>query len=181
MMSARVTTTTNRCRAGFTLIELLAVLVIVAMVVGIVMISMRGSLKKAQRQLVRQKLESVDQRLRLAAVRSGRPRTMIIDLDSKCLWETRPSAREQSAVLLEVELPIRRIVIDGQVADYGQVPIVYRVDGSSSTYAVQFNDTSQRRQWILTAGRTGYCYAAQDAQEIAQLFQLQSTARFDAH
>lgn len=153
-------------RHGFTIVELIAVLVLLSLVAGTVVFSLRGNVANSRAELAIEKLQLVDRQLRDSASRSGRASSLRFDVSRGKVARSVRGARD---LVIEDDIPVLRFRSKDLDADGGQVAVQFLPDGTSPTYAVCLRQNGQARKWIIFAGLTGQALVTSDAGEVEQL------------
>jgi prepilin-type N-terminal cleavage/methylation domain-containing protein len=151
-------------RSGYTLLELMVVLVLLALVAGGVLVSVKEPLRRARGNLAIDEWKAIDSQLREQAIRTQRPVWLVA--------HPRRHAIERVATDRQGRANSQRLPLSGtwtsvatsarQEGD-GTVKIPFWPNGQSSTYAVEIPDQRGRPQWLALAGVTGQPVVMTDA------------------
>lgn len=146
----------SRTRGAFTLIELAAALLLLAVVAGLVAVSLRGPYRRAQLGESIEGILWLDHQARERARRGRRPLRLVLDLDSgRVALQGERSAENETGYRLPDGLSIDRFVSTSERVDYGRAVVRYTPFGASPTYALRLRGAGTAPRWLLVTGLSG--------------------------
>jgi type II secretion system protein H len=171
-----------RPRRGFTLIELLVVLIIMALLMSVVTLSLKGPYQAAQLQNAAEQLQLVDRQLRDHARRTGIGSDVIVDLDKRSIEIRRHGAtgNDDRDVALLGNIEVDRVLTARGRSENGRVTLRCSSLGHTPTYALRLRIGSRQSKWVMFTGITGEAMEADHENELSAAFALLAAARPDA-
>ncbi|MEM1068736.1 MAG: prepilin-type N-terminal cleavage/methylation domain-containing protein [Planctomycetota bacterium] len=152
-------------RTGFTLIELVVVLVIMALLVSIAAVSLRGTMDRYHLNQAKQVIISSDAKARRQARSIERPLVMTIDRRKRQIRIGESIFRIPAAVEVASVDTGRRVTVGTEVEiDFGR-------SGWSPSYAVELKRGSASR-WIVVLGGSGQVLTVEDREAADELLSL---------
>lgn len=145
--------------AGFTLIELVIVMILVALLSGLVMYSVRGHVDAAAIQRAAEQFQSLDRRLRAETRRAERAATIQFRDKGRRISVDSETDLSSTGIDIDQTLPgsvsvesLRLARVDGSSAT-GRV--LLNAHGQSVNYAVHLVTASGAEAWVVTLGVSG--------------------------
>lgn len=163
----------NNNRAGisrhaFTLIELVAVIVIVALMSGIVVYSVRGHIDAAALEGAVQRFQSLDQRLRSEAKRFEQPAEVLIGRRGTELT-VRSSIDLKSTGISRNGTLGSRVTLDSLIEGRRATSsnrITFNSAGRTPNYAAKFVTANNAVAWLVVLGTSGQQIRCQSEEEV---------------
>jgi prepilin-type N-terminal cleavage/methylation domain-containing protein len=166
---------------GYSLLELLVVLVLLTLVAGGVMVSIKEPLRRARGQLALDEWQALDGQLRELARRTQRPVRLVVHVRRRIL--ERVSDDDQGRSVTQ-SLPLAgswsRVAKSGTESKDDDLHIPFWPDGRSATYAVEIPDAHGRPIWLVFAGVTGQPRVQSHAHTVTQLLDRPRAGGTDA-
>lgn len=160
---------TRRCRkSGLTLIELVAVLALCAVVAGIVVVSVRSHVARANLASSCEMLMACDSHARHVAHERGRPTRLLIDSGDRATIRL-PNGRIR-AVARGVK--IDRLRTARTSTRTGTLQVVMTADGQSETYAVRLTAGEKLSRWVVVLGGSGQTLVLKDERRVRRLLAI---------
>lgn len=168
-------------KSGFTLIELLVVLIVVALLMAVVTLSLKGPYQAAQLQNAAEQMQLVDRQLRDHARRTGSGSDVIVDLDKKSIEIRRHGAgNDDQVVELLGNIEVDRLLTARGGSENGRTTLRFSSLGHTPTYALRLRIGGGNSKWVMFTGITGEATEADHEHEISAVFALLAAARPDA-
>jgi len=171
-------------RRAFSLLELMIVLVLISVMAGAVVLSFRGSLHNAKLATALSAIQSLDQRMRYAAIEQKRMSMLILDLREGRLQSAGRASGQSSGKAAgltpgeggeKLKLPpgvqISKVYVSTREVQSRRLSLPYYPNGSSVGWAVEVS-TGDTKKWVLFAGRSGQVYWAKDEDEVSKIFEM---------
>jgi prepilin-type N-terminal cleavage/methylation domain-containing protein len=164
--------TTALSRRAFTLIELTAVLAIIAIILGIVAVSLRAPYQRARLQEAVERMAFADRQMRSHARGHFHPCQLAIDLDRSALEiiDSRERDAPRRAFTLGGGIRIGHVVSGTGSVEQGDTHIACSSNGLTETYAIRLQGAGRTQHWLLFAGVTGQMTEMNDEEEVLSLF-----------
>lgn len=158
----------TRRPSGFTLVEVIACLIILGLISGVAVVSLRGLRERATLEDVIAKLEAWDRHSRDLSLHTGSILTITCDLDRGVLVRAsdRDSHDGEARLLLPRRVQISEAWIEGSgMATRGEAAWAYDTSGASPSYALKLTDSATGLRWLVFSGLTGHCSLVDGGQE----------------
>jgi type II secretion system protein H len=167
---------------AFTLIELLVVLIIVALLMAVVTLSLKGPYQAAQLQNAAEQMQLVDRQLRDHARRIGAGSDVIVDLDKQSIEIRRHGGTGNDDQVIELlgNVEVDRVLTAQGRSENGRVTLRCSSLGHTPTYALRLRIGQRQSKWVLFTGITGETMEADHENELSAVFALLAAARPDA-
>ena len=145
---------------AFTLIEVTAVLALTAILAAAAGVALAGPRARAVAADAVDQLAYADASVRRTAV--DHPQTFTIDLSDGQLSRSEGGGPLVTLAELPAGVRVTRVLVGGDVIDFGQAQIAMSAGGRSGSYAVGLSTPAGPR-WVVVAGLTGQVIAVADA------------------
>ena len=164
----------NSRRVGFTLIELMMVIFIMALMTGLVVLSLRGHIDRARWTRGFEQVEYIDRIGRIAARNEGTPYQLKFDRTKRKVELRATGIRATKKSVREWKLPLGL-----QFAGFkngssnnrtDEMSITINSSGQSRSYAVALKANSGPTQWFVTLGLSGQHFQMDKADDVAAMF-----------
>jgi len=163
----------NRSRrsGGFTLIELAAVIVILALLAGVVAVSVRAHLENAKLELLLARVEAFDGRLRDETRRQNRLEELRINAQEGCIAQGEATSPPR-VIRVTGRIRIDRIRTTDFDGEFGELRVLISPLGQSDTYALRFRTAQGRQVWLVVLGVSGQCLRLEKEEQVDEVFAL---------
>jgi prepilin-type N-terminal cleavage/methylation domain-containing protein len=167
---------------AFTLVELLAVMVIMGILAGSVMFSLKTPYQSAKMENALERIMFMDRQLRDHARRFNRPAEMQINFTNGVVTGAEPKKRETviPSFSLGAGVQIDQVAFGRHRIDSGVVSIDFSAHGCTPTYAMRFSNGSNIKHWLVFLGITGQIVQIDNEKEIDELLHMVQSQRTDA-
>lgn len=162
-------------REAFTLIEILVVLLLLAVLAGISVVSLGGTVRSAQIQDLTRQIIQCDHLLRQQARQVGRPLQLTFDLEAGRIARVDSAISAQAApFVLPTPAKLERVVIAADNADESLAMPTLRcsAQGRTASYAVLVTVSPDDHLWLLMAGLSGEARTFTDASHVQDILAL---------
>ena len=144
---------------AFTLVELLVVMIIVAMLSGLVVYSVKGHVDAAAVMRFADRLDTLDRRLRVEARRCEHPISIEFDRARNTISVESVTDLQSTGIRSRIKLP-KHVQIDsvrsGQsVGSNRSASLKINQRGQSPNYAIGLVTSAGSRVWLVTLGMSG--------------------------
>ncbi len=157
----------HRRVSGFSLIELIAVLVIVAVVAGLVVWSVRSHLARARMTAACELLRACDGNVRHVARAHGT--SLALQVRSATSSIHLPNGRVES---LGRGITVDRLWTPRAAGNRGTLHVVMSPTGQSDTYAIRLKSGKKLTRWIVVLGASGQCIEMKRERQVRQLLAI---------
>ncbi len=161
-------------RSGFTLIELAIVILIMAIMAGFAVLSLRGHIDRARWTRSLEQLENMDRLGRIAARNESAPYRLSFHRTKRKveLRAVGPNAPRKSVREWKLPNGIQFASFrDGASANRSEeMRIEINPSGQSRSYAVAIKANSGPAQWLVTLGLSGQHIPMEKADDVAAMF-----------
>ena len=155
-----------RRRSAFTMIEVIVACVILAMIAGMIALSVNGRVRKVRLVQAREQIAEIDRVARDLAISSGKG--VSVEFDSRRnTVSVVANRRKHKTVKLPVPLGDVRAGRK-RLRDRG---LVISPLGQSATYAVEFEGEDES-DWLVISGLSGQPFATNDWEQVNALLRL---------
>ena len=158
-MKARIQTQTYARQQGFTLIELVVVMILIALLSGIVVYSIRGHIESASVARAVDHLESLDRRLRAEARKTQSPVSLSVHRNGKSVHASSSANLESAGIQRDTKLPklveLNSLRIGSGSRSNAGGTIEFNRRGQSPSYAFEVKSNSGSSAWLVTLGLSG--------------------------
>jgi prepilin-type N-terminal cleavage/methylation domain-containing protein len=161
-------------RSAFSLIELSMVVLIMGIMAGVVVVSLKGHIDRARWTRSFEQLENIDRLARMAARAESTPYRLSFDRDKRKveMQAIGPLSRSQS--LRQWRLPSGIQFASFRDRSSGNRSEELRIDinpaGQSRSYAIGIKASSGPEQWLVTLGLSGQHLQMDNAEDVAAVF-----------
>lgn len=158
-------------RNAFTLIEATACLVLLAVVIAVAAVNLRGHRREAGLEAAVVQLQQQDRLMRDRARRLGVAGAMVFDLQSGRVVRQERDGQHERNIPLEAfgQSAVVKDVRATHADWYDATAFVPCVTGRTASYAVLI-EADGRQQWLLVAGLTGTFETVNDEPAVADIF-----------
>lgn len=160
----------RRTRTGFTLLEVLLVCVLLGIVSGVVLWSVRGRITAARLSQACEQLEGADQLARRVA-RNSAERVTLRFRGTDNQIEIRRGERRQKLLRLPGGISLSGVRF-GRRASRRRGDLEVSRLGQSASYAVALRTEADTERWLVISGLSGQSIIARDAEEADALLRL---------
>lgn len=170
-------------RSAFSLLELLLVVAIIGLLAAAAVLTLLGPLRSATTEDLLQQLKELDRTGRRAAVQSGRPAQLVVDLNQGRFLLGVPEGSMDQQVVVEVARShqLVRVQIGDEVHESGEIVVSISPGGRSSSYLLEVRDEQGLRRLLLFAGLSGQASIITDEQEELSILAMLAQPGVDTH
>lgn len=171
-----------RKRAGFTLIEIVAVLLIVALLAGLGIASLRGLRNSATIESVTRQIMDYDRSARLLAERQGEAIDLVVQVEGmrqEHLADARRSGPLHSPLVLPKGFAIRDVWIAAREGNGNRAVGIGR-EGRSRSYGFRLEAPAGENRWMVVSGATGQQQVSDHAMQSREIQTILAQERLDA-
>ncbi len=159
-----------RCcrKSALTLIELIAVLVLCAVLAGIVVVSVRSHVARANLTSSCEMLMACDSHARHVAHERGQPTRLLIGSGDRATIRL-PNGQIRTVAR---GVKIDRLWTARTSTQTGTLQVVMTANGQSETYAVRLTAGEKLSRWIMVLGGSGQTLVMKDERRVRRLLAI---------